>query len=208
MFLTAPVLTYDVNTVPFPLLASAETGNLNKATFTALATNGTGGDVVLEGIVVQLPVGSDASTLTLDPSVIGPVAPLGWTLASIQTPPGLVQFVFQPQAGHSVLPKGQSLPFVFNNIEVNRTPGTFAVAITEGTGNCVPPDCPVYTTHITKFPQWLGAGIVLGESGEHSVSGQHHAVLVWSAGRHLHHPIHGQWTSGERPRSGRSAAGK
>jgi YVTN family beta-propeller protein len=156
MFLTAPVLTYDVNTVPFPLLASAETGNLNKATFTALATNATGGDVVLEGIVVQLPVGSDASTLTLDPSVIGPVAPLGWTLASTQTPPGFVQFVFHPMSGHATLPKGQSLRFVFNNIEVNRTPGTFALAITEGTGNCVPPDCPVYTTHITKFPNGWG----------------------------------------------------
>jgi DNA-binding beta-propeller fold protein YncE len=178
MFLTAPVLTYDVNTVPFPLLASAETGNLNKATFTALATNGTGGDVVLEGIVVQLPVGSDASTLTLDPSVIGPVAPLGWTLASTQTPPGLVQFVFQPQAGHSVLPKGQSLPFVFNNIEVNRTPGTFAVAITEGSGNCVPPDCPVYPTHITKFPN--GWGQVSFWVSPANIPYQGNTTLFWS----------------------------
>jgi YVTN family beta-propeller protein len=156
MFLTAPILNFAVITDPFPLLASAETGNLNKAKLTALATNGTGSDVVLEGIIVQLPVGSDAPSLTLDSAVIGPVAPPNWTLAITQTPPGLVQYIFRPQSGSATLPKGQSLAFVFNNIEVNRTPGTFAVQITEGSGSCQPPNCPVFITHLTKFPNAWG----------------------------------------------------
>ena len=67
MFLTSTVLTYAIVTEPFPLLASAESGNPNRAKLTALATNGTGSDVVLEGIILQLPVGSGADALTLDP---------------------------------------------------------------------------------------------------------------------------------------------
>jgi hypothetical protein len=84
------------------------------------------------------------------------VGPLNWKLASTQTPTGFVRYVFQPLAGFGTLPKGQSLAFVLNNIEVNRTPGSFLAQITEGSGNCQPPDCPTFSTFLTKFPNGWG----------------------------------------------------
>jgi DNA-binding beta-propeller fold protein YncE len=178
MFLTAPILTFDVITDPFPLLASAESGNLNKARLTVLATNGTGSDITLEGIVVQLPIGSNGNELTLDYAVIGPVPPPDWTLASTQTPPGLVIYAFHPVSGHATMPKGQSLAFVFNNIEVNRKAGSCQVEITEGSGNCTPPNCPVYRTSLTKFPP--GWGQVAFWASPANIPYQGNTTLRWS----------------------------
>jgi hypothetical protein len=153
MFLTSPLLTYAVATDPFPLLASPNSGNLNKARFTVVATNGTGGDVVMDGIIVQFPIGTEGNCLTLDPTAIGAVPPESWNLSSAVTEPG--RYIFTPYSGYATVPNGEALAFVFNNIEVNRAPGTFAMEITEATGNC-DPDCPVYTTWLTKFPTAWG----------------------------------------------------
>jgi YVTN family beta-propeller protein len=178
MFLTAPLLTFDVVTDPFPLLASAESGNLNKAKLTVLAANGTGSDVTLQGILVQLPIGPDADQLTIDSTVIEPLPPANWTLASVQTPLGFATYVFHPRSGHAVLAKGQSLWFVFNNIEVNRKEGTFTVELTEGAGNCVPPHCPQAFPRVSKFPN--GWGQVSFWANPANIPYQGNTTLFWS----------------------------
>lgn len=177
MFLTSPILTYDVITDPFPLLASAEQGNLNKARLIALASNGSGADVVLQGIIMQLPVGRDQHQLTFVPDIIEPVAPPNWTW-SRQMTPDMVQFTFYPQPGHATLPNGASLVFTLKNIEVNRTVGTFALQITEGSGDCVEPDCPIYTTSISKFPNTWGQ--VSFSAKPANIPYQGNTVLRWS----------------------------
>src|ERR1700761_3770825 len=103
MFLTSPILNYAVITDPFPLLASGESGNLNKARFTILATNGTGADVTLDGIIVQFPVGAEASSLTLDAAAIGAVSPTNWTLTGTNASPGLIAYIFVPLSGYATL---------------------------------------------------------------------------------------------------------
>src|ERR1700722_10503714 len=178
MLLTAPLLTIDVITDPFPLLASAESGNLNKAKLKVLATNGTGSDITLQGILVQLPIGANANELTIDYAVIGPVPPPNWTLANTQTPQGLVIYTFRPLPGHGTLPKGKSLAFVFNNIEVNRTAGSCQVEITEGSGNCAPPNCPVYRKSLTKFPPAWGQ--VAFWASPANIPYQGNTTLQWS----------------------------
>jgi YVTN family beta-propeller protein len=170
--LTAPILLYDIISDPFPLLASAESGNPNKARITVVATNGTGSDVPLDGIIIQFPIGSGADSLTLNPEAIVATPPDNWILDDKQTSNGRIEFVFHPGDGHGTLPKGQSLPFVFRDIEVNRKPGTFAVQITEGSDSCREPHCPTCTICHTKFPNGWGevkfyvdpANIKYGES--------------------------------------------
>jgi len=156
MFLTAPLLTYDILHDPDPLLASPESGNLNIAKLTAQATNLTGSDVDLQGIVIQLPVGSGPDSLTVDASGIKAIAPRNWILASTENPTGFVQYVFHPLEGFGTLPKRESLAFVLNNIEVNRRFGSFRVEITEGSGHCEEEDCPKVGKYLSKWPNGTG----------------------------------------------------
>ncbi len=151
------ILLYNVNTNPFPLQASAQSGNPNLAQMTIVATNDTQNDVVLQGIMVQIPIGQSATQLTNDSSDIGPVAPPNWQKPQIKTPTGYIQYFYLPQQGYGTLKAGQSLNFVFNNIQVNGNTGTVEIDVTEGSNNCTPDvDCPVQKLFVTKFPNGWG----------------------------------------------------
>lgn len=151
------VLHYTLMTAPSPLQASPPSGNLTTAQLTIIAKNATSAAVPLQGIIVQFPVGDGAAQLVASADGIGPVLPTGWTLAGTQNITDAVQYTFQP-TGDGTVGSQQSLSFVFNNVEVNRTPGgPCEVVITEGSNNCQPPSaCPTKTIELTKFPPGWG----------------------------------------------------
>ncbi len=75
----------------------------------------------------------------------------------MQTPSGFVQYFFLPQSGYGTVAAGQSINFIFNNIEVNGTTGMVEIDVTEGSNNCTPGvNCPVQQLFITKFPNGWG----------------------------------------------------
>src|SRR2546421_3725294 len=149
------LLRYALTTAPFPLQASPQSGNANIATLTLVATNATGKGVTLQGLIVTLPVGDGAAELTADPKNIGPVPPANWKLAGTQYPKDAVQYTFQP-IGDGTVGSQQALTFTFNNVALNRTPGTCEVVVMEGSNNCQPPACPTDTLYLTKFPNGWG----------------------------------------------------
>jgi DNA-binding beta-propeller fold protein YncE len=152
-----PLLLYSITTNPFPLQASPPSGNTNVAQLTIVATNNSGSDITLQGIMVQIPVGQNAPQLTDDSTDIGPVPPANWNPPQVQTPTGFVQYSFLPQSGCGTLPSGQSLNFIFNNIQVNSSTGPVEIDLTEGSNNCIPGvNCPVQQLFITKFPNGWG----------------------------------------------------
>src|SRR2546421_3833683 len=73
-----------------------------------------------------------------------------------QYPTDAVQYDFQP-TGDGTVGSQQALSFIFNNVEVNRTPGgPCKVVVTEGSNDCQPPACPTKTIDLTKFPAGWG----------------------------------------------------
>jgi hypothetical protein len=158
--LMSTLLRYDLASSPFPLQASPQSGgNLTTAQLIIVATNATAAAVPLQGILVQLPVGDDAEQLTptQDAAAIGPVPPANWILKDTQYPQGFVQYLFYPGGGQQTVAPGQALVFTFNNVKVNRTPGTCEVVVTEGSNDCDPgSNCPTDTCCLTKFPTGWG----------------------------------------------------
>jgi DNA-binding beta-propeller fold protein YncE len=149
------LLLYTLMTEPSPLQASPQSGNLTTAQLTIIATNDTAAGVPLQGIIVQFPVGDGQKQLTNRAIEIQPVPPPGWKLAGTQYPTDAVQYDFQP-TGDGTVASQQSLSFTFNNVEVNRTPGTCEVVVTEGSNDCQPPVCPTKTIDVAKFPAGWG----------------------------------------------------
>lgn len=153
------VLRYDLTTTPLPLQASPATGSLAIAQLTITATNPNShpnsNPVNLAGLIITLPVGDDADSLTHDASSIGPVPPSGWNPPIINYPSGQVTYTFQPSAGQASV-GGDGLSFVFDNIQINRQTGTVLVQVTEGSNGCSPPNCPTAQMYVTKFPNGWG----------------------------------------------------
>jgi len=149
-------LLYSISTYPFPLQASGQSGSPNVAQLTVVATNNTGSDVILQGVTIKIPVGQGAVQLTNDAKTIGPVSPVNWTLKDTQYPAGFVQYVLLPNPGYGTVAKNGSLNFIFNNIQVNSQTGQAEIDVTEGSNNCVPPNCPVAQLFVTKFPNGWG----------------------------------------------------
>jgi hypothetical protein len=152
-----PLLQYDLISDPFPLLASTEGKPANKASLTIVATNSTTGSVRLQGILVKIPVGGGASQLSNGATDINAIAPTNWDPKDVQHPENFVIYNFQPQNGNGELAANASLNFVFTSIPVNNVTGTVLIEITEGSGNCVPPNCPVQDLAVTKFPDNWGS---------------------------------------------------
>ena len=150
------LLTYAQTTDPFPLQASAQSGNANVATLTLVATNTTSDGVTLDGMSITLPIGAGATQLTADTIDIGPVPPANWTLAATQYPTGAIQYIFQPASGDGTVGSNESLVFVFNNIKINTQPGPVEVVVMEGSNGCQPPECPTANLYLTKFPNGWG----------------------------------------------------
>lgn len=150
------LLEYTIATSPFPVTASATSGSQVIAQITLVATNATSSDVSLAGLIVQFSVGPGATDLTSNATAVGPVPPSGWVLATTQYPPGFVNFVFQPSADPATIPANESTLFVFNNVQINSTPGAAVAVVTEGSNNCSPPKCPTTSLTITKWPEGWG----------------------------------------------------
>ena len=151
-----PMLLYSITTDPFPLQASTTDGNLNIAQVSIVATNNSGNDVTLQGIIVQIPVGNGSAQLTNDAAHIGPVPPSNWKLNQTLNPKGYVQYEFLPNQGFGTVVKNTSLNFIFNNIQINTETGSVEIDVTEGSNNCVPSNCPVAQLYVTKFPNAWG----------------------------------------------------
>jgi hypothetical protein len=150
------LLYYIAMTEPFPLQASVEGKPANKAALTIVATNNSGKDVALQGIIVKIPVGTEALQLTNDAPDIQHIPPANWDSKDPQYPTGFVLYNFIPQVGYGTLPANSSLNFVFNNIAVNTVTGSVDIHVIEGSGKCIPPNCPTQTLTVTKFPNGWG----------------------------------------------------
>lgn len=150
------LLHYDITTTPFPLQASPASGNLYVAQLTIVGSNPTPSTpITLQGLIITLPVGTDGSDLTPDPTGIGPIPPTGWTLHSTETSPGSVKFIFYPAQGQGVVTDA-GLSFILNNLEINQQPGTAEIEVMEGSNDCQPPNCPTQDLMVTKFPNGWG----------------------------------------------------
>jgi hypothetical protein len=154
------LLDYAASTDPFPLESSPSTGPLVTCVLTITASNPAPdpvkSPVTIEGVQVTLPLGDSGAALTDDPASIGAVAPAGWKLQP-GTDAGVYAFV--PTAGSAVV-ADVSLEFAFNDVQVNRQPGTVErLLVAEGSGGCQPPDCPVddLSGAVTKFPAGWGS---------------------------------------------------
>jgi hypothetical protein len=144
------LLTYADTTKPFPLQASPDTGDLLRATLTIVATNRGPADATLDGIQITLPEGNSATDLTPDANGLEVVSPRGWLRQTANVPANV--FLFQPIERHGTVGVGDTLTFVIARIQINRKTGTADVRLVEGSGGCVPPDCPTHDFSITKFP--------------------------------------------------------
>lgn len=149
------LLLYTLMTEPSPLQASPPSGDLTTAQLTIIAKNDTAASVLLQGIMMQFPVGDGQNQLTKRATEIQPLPPPGWGPAKRRYSTGVVEYTFLP-TGDGTVGSKQSLNFVFNNVEVNRTPGgPCKVVITERSKGCPPPACPTQTIDLTKFlPGW------------------------------------------------------
>ena len=116
-----------------------------------VAANESGSSVTLAGIMVKIPIGLKAYQLTN--SVFTPVPPTGWQNSQIRRPNGFIEYYFLPLIGFGTLKDGDSLNFIFDDIEVNSQTGEVEIDVMEGSGDCSPKmDCPVANLSITKFP--------------------------------------------------------
>lgn len=175
------LLTYDLTTAPFPLQASAASqgGEPVTASLVLLAQNNSGSDVQLQGIAIQLPVGTSANDLTEDATSIVPVSPAGWDPPAVNPAQGSMSYVFTPANEDSItLKQGDSLTFVFNGITVNTVSGIMQIMITEYNSICNGANCPVKEIDLTKFPN--GWGEVTFSSPDPNIAPGDPAFLNWS----------------------------
>jgi hypothetical protein len=153
-----PLLTYALGTEPLPLQASPATGTPPHSTLTLLATNGTGAAVALQALQVTLPIGAEADDLTESAPPAWAV-PAGWTQKALNQAAGQAVYTFEPtQGGGGSVAAEQALLFVLNGVQVNAQAGTFQLQVTEGSGGCIPPDCPLQSIPVTKVPS--GSSVV------------------------------------------------
>ena len=154
-----PLLRYDVSASgAFPLQASLSGHDPNVVTLTVVVSNPSPDpdkySVVLQGLIIQLPVGAAGADVTADADGINPVAPADWKLAATNYSQGFVQYVFDPLPGFVV--GGAGLSFEFQRVEINEQPGTCEIVVMEGSNDCQPPDCPTVDLYLTKFPAGWG----------------------------------------------------
>lgn len=151
------LLRYNLTTNPFPLQANAETGTAIRAQMAITATNGSGSDVPLRGLIIQLPVGDGAASLVAHAGGIEAVPPPDWKLADTVYCTGFARYIFQPGDGEGTLGKDQSLTFVFNEVEANHMPGSVTLTVIEGSNNCDPyKTCPQAAVEVMKWPYGWG----------------------------------------------------
>jgi hypothetical protein len=153
------VLRYAASTNPFPLQASATGKDPLTAQLIITATNPDPDPdhhkVALQGIMIQIPIGTAGDELCPDATDIHPVPPTGWQSPTITTPTGFVQYTFLPQKPPAEI-GSVGLQFVFNDVTINDRFGTVEIDVSEGSNNCRIPNCPVYPLSVTKFPNGWG----------------------------------------------------
>lgn len=148
-------LAYVPTTQPFPIQA----GQMCTLTITAAnpAADPAKNPVAIAGIQITLPVGDGGTALTNETTTIHPQPPPGWKLQP-GTGAGVYAFVPQPPA-KEVEVGADSVSFVLTGVKVNSQPGPVrGLKVAEGSGGCIPPDCPIADLDgwITKWPSGWG----------------------------------------------------
>jgi len=151
---SAPLLTYAFATFPTPLPVSPPDAS-EKARLTIVATNLTATSVSLEQLIIDLPVGPQASKLTNNAASIRTTYPAGWRVDLGSGKDGSVRFFFLPPGAQNgfALAKGSSLSFVFEDLEPNAVVGVSRVLVRESK---VPDESiqsmPLKELEVAKYP--------------------------------------------------------
>ncbi|HST60248.1 MAG TPA: hypothetical protein VLK84_16195, partial [Longimicrobium sp.] len=136
------LLSYALLTSPDPLQAGAT------ATLTLIVSNPGHQAVTVQGIVVTLPVGTNARDLTGDPTGLEMEVPDGW-----QASPVNGEITLTPW-DDSVAVAGEGLLFIFAGIGVNAAPGTCSITVDETASTAAQPVATgrVASIGLVKFP--------------------------------------------------------
>ncbi|MEL7425047.1 MAG: YncE family protein [Bacteroidota bacterium] len=141
-------LTYAIRTMPNPLTAEA-----TDASITLLATNETDSAVSIEGLIISIPIGTEADDLTNLPNQIVVDYPKGWKESPPNiSEPGVYKIIFVPKSGTIPVAPHSSLTFVLNKIAINGADGTVDLSITEGSASQ-----PTKVIPVSKFPKGWGS---------------------------------------------------
>jgi hypothetical protein len=140
-----PALTFDFTTDQFPLRA----GNTDVA-FTITATNNTTKAVDLQGFYISFPIGLPAGCLTNNSSKIVADTPEGIDTPVKSEAEGQLKYTYDTTF---TLRPGKALVFKFHKVDINSTPGTSNVIITEIHTES---DMRVRKQPVTKFPKGWG----------------------------------------------------
>lgn len=177
--LAPALLRYDLTTSVFPLQASPAHGELVPIVMTIVSSNPSSSPIELQGMIVTLPVGEAGADLTNDATGIGAIPPPHWMLSQTNYGTGSVSFIFQPDGGSYTI-GADSLDFVFAGVGVNRQPGTVKITVTEGSGGCIPPACPVALLYVTKFPSGWGDVTYRSNPSPPIIEAGDGLTLLWS----------------------------
>ncbi|MEM7113664.1 MAG: hypothetical protein AAF614_14595, partial [Chloroflexota bacterium] len=153
-----PKLAYALTSNPFPLQASPTAGNLNRVTLTLVVSNPQDDAITVYGLSITLPIGESGTELTN--TTPAAVAAKGWLLHDTQEETGSVEYIFWPPGSSSKKPKAYELKtegfsFRFENVAVNRQPGTAQIKITEGSSR-KKKGSPTIDLPLSKFPPVWG----------------------------------------------------
>lgn len=138
------LLNYAFLPTPDPLQAGVT------ATLTLVASNPGRNDVTVTSIVVTLPVGTNARSLTPDATGIQTQLPTGWNAS----PPSGGSFTLTP-TGDAARVGANGVTFLFARVAVNAEPGTTRITIDETAASTSQPIARERSTDVPvdKFPQ-------------------------------------------------------
>lgn len=145
------LLDYSLNTLPQPLQASPQQGNIVYGALSFVVSNGGTTVVNLSQLQFTIPVGALAQELTSDPGAIlwatSPSTLWNVTMSS----PGV--FLLVPQSGQPIPVSADGMVIQFYNVPVNQQVGTVSITVGEtasDTGN--PSQVRTAIFSVAKFP--------------------------------------------------------
>jgi hypothetical protein len=145
------LLEYSLDTLPDPLQASPEQGNIVYGALSIVISNGGNAVVNLSQLQFTLPTGSLAQELTSDPGAILWATSPGNLWHVTMTSPGV--FLLVPQSGNPVPVSTDGMVIQFYNIPVNQQVGTVAITVTEtATSSSSPAEARTAVFNAAKFP--------------------------------------------------------
>jgi microcystin-dependent protein len=175
-----PLLSYAVRTIPDPVQASPQTGDLALAELEIVVSNEGHDTVVCTSIAFDLPVGENAKDFLAKVSGVGTAAPKGWSLKSSGTA-GL--FIATPDTPSEGEVGGDGITFKLFKLPVNRQPGPCHVIITEEAERVdgpapAPPEARTLSFQLAKFPYAFRVGKLTAKPARVNWDGS--VLLEWS----------------------------